>query len=320
MATLNDFIGITQFKGATGTSAGFNRLISGGLFSTPMMDVDGYDVIDWSPVFDPVIKQFNIAIGYKATIAPSTKNSIAIGNGVSPMGNDVVQLGWYNQDVLTFGEVGHRLDERDMVDIETMALGLDFIASLQPIKYKVAYREKVLDEQHPFLHPLDEPDAPKESDYTIINAAGESVIDEEAYQAALDKYLPKKQAYDDHVIAAQQVMQTRKSAYPSTTNPIGHYTAFGFTPSEITENTEAQTVGFNPFINKSVSGGNDVNHFLPSQMLPVLVNALKELKGLHDQLRIDHDALRTEFDAVVIEKNTLKDQMVEVRTQLGLDP
>lgn len=319
---VNDFIGLTELKTGSGIDIGFNKPAAGGIYVPAMLKVEDYDIKDWSPVFNQgIIKSFNISIGYKATVSATTVNSIAIGTHVHPTGNNIIQFGRWDQTILTYGEVGIRNDERDIVtsSIADVTLGLDFIDQLRPVKYQLNYRETQIEEEYPFPHPINEPIAPDIDDYKIINADGDEITDTVSYNNALSTFNRKNTYYTDYCNLVEEICTLRSAAYntASGVQPLQQF-VFGFIGKEVRDAGQTQDSDFNPCIDQSDNGGYDVLHYYPSQLQAPIVKALQQAHELIKTLRRDVDQLRTDVDALRTDTDTLKTQMTEVREQLGL--
>lgn len=299
-----DLIGITEFKSGSGVDIGFNKPIAGSIYTPSMLLVSDFDVKDWSPVFDnAVIKSFNICIGYKATIPKQFTNSIAIGNHVTTSGNNTIQLGNWDQQVLTINESAYRNDIRDMSDVQEIELGLDYISTLRPVKYKTSYRDASIETQYPFPHPINEPDKPNRPDFT----------DDESYEAAVNVFNAKNIFYQEYCDAVESIRTLRQSAFNSATSiNVSDKFTFGFVGSELVAAAESMDSDFNPVIKQDQdNNGYPVEHLMGFQLTAPMVKAMQEMHELIKILRTDVDLLRTETDL-------LKLQMTEVRTALGL--
>ena len=315
-----DFVGLTELKSGTGTDIGFNKVAAGGIYTPVMLKVKDYDLKDWSPVFtNPVIKSFNLSIGYKATISATLKNSIAIGNHVTPTGDHTVQLGNWDQQVVTFNEIAHRCDERDITDIDDVTLGLDFIDQLRPVKYKSNYRESAIEQQYPFPHPINEPIAPDIDDYKIIQGDGTTVTDTASYNSALTEYERKGVYYTEYCELVEEIHQLRKSAYASANGiAVTQNFVYGFVGSELVAAAAPLDSDFKPTINQTQRNGFDVEHYYPNHLMAPVVKALQEAHALIKELRVDVNQLQTDVIDLQERTTTLETQMAEVRLQLGL--
>lgn len=95
----------------------------------------------------------NSAFGYEAwhttTTNPSgVKNSTAIGYRALPTGDNQIMLGNSGAVVHTDSSVVVTSDRNDKADIDDIDMGLDFINSITPRKYKYDYRQEYVDKHH----------------------------------------------------------------------------------------------------------------------------------------------------------------------------
>lgn len=316
---VNDFIGLTEFESGSGVGVGFNKPIAGNVYTAAMLKVDGYDTKDWSPVFTPLIKDFNITIGYRATASKDLRNSVAIGNHTDAAGDNCVQIGNWDQQIYIHNEIAVRNDERDMSDIEEIDLGLEFVDRLRPVKYRMSFRDKTIEELYPYPHPINAPIEPNESDYRIQQEDGSFIVDTESYMAAVDTFNVKNEAYLNYCNAVETVRNQRMTAYSSITGTAAGDIWFGFIGSEVVNAATDIDPDYKPVINPTtLSIGYDVAHYYPMQILPPIVKALQEAHELIKELRTDVDQLQTEVLELKDRTTTLETQMQEVRTQLGL--
>lgn len=91
---------------------------------------------------------FNIGIGanalrtYDNEVDFTGNNAIAIGASATVPGDNIIKLGNYSQETMTYGSVLNSADSRDVVDVRNTELGLDFINELRPVDFKWNYREQ----------------------------------------------------------------------------------------------------------------------------------------------------------------------------------
>lgn len=83
----------------------------------------------------------SIAIGDSALFGSNYSSAIALGTTSAVTANNQVQLGNSGQTVYVYGTVQSRSDVRDKTDIQDTDLGLDFVMSLRPVKFKWDMRE-----------------------------------------------------------------------------------------------------------------------------------------------------------------------------------
>lgn len=99
-----------------------------------------------------------LALGWSSKA--SSEGSSAIGYGAVSGGEYQIQLGTAGTTVYAYGAVQDRSDARDKTDIAPTNLGLNFINRLNPVSYKLdyrdAYREKIRQE-YDRGQPVDEP-------------------------------------------------------------------------------------------------------------------------------------------------------------------
>lgn len=100
----------------------------------------------------------SLALGWNSKA--NSEGSSAIGYGAESGGEYQLQLGNSGTTVYAYGAVQDRSDARDKTDIAPANLGLNFINRLNPVSYKLdyrdAYREKVRQE-YDRGQPVDEP-------------------------------------------------------------------------------------------------------------------------------------------------------------------
>ena len=322
---VNDFIGISKFLGFTGPMIGKNKVMSGGIYFPDMSKVDKFDIKDWGVVFDAsVVKLININMGYKSTSLPSTKNSIAVGNLTNPTGDSTLQLGWFDHYNVSFNGWYKRADERDMLNKQTITLGLDFILTLDPIKYTAAYREEVLENTLPFPHPVMEPDEPKQEDFISKDAKGRDVLDQASWDEAVNSFTEKMAAYTEYETNVLDIHQQRLGQYPGITNssPAQQVTHFGFVGEDVESKGSSIDSSFRPLLKHDEFNGYDVNYLDYNQLIAPLVKAVQELHEKHVILEQKHDQLRIEFDELKADHTarieTLETDMALVKTTLGL--
>lgn len=283
--TLDDFKKLKSLNGDVGTAAGFNRILTGGIFTPDMLKVKDYEFIDWTPAFpNENINKYNIVLGYKATITPETLNSIAIGNNAIATGDNTIQLGWHSHKVTTFDGIYRRADKRDMVDISDVSDGLALIDALKPIKFKYNYRDKVIEDLYPYPHPINEPVEPNIDNFNLPLADGTLYFDEDTYNIAADEYNKLLPYYTDYINKATAVRALREAAYKtmlgSNTNQQVRY---GFTTSDV-------VVGdFNPVLKQLDHNGYDVEYLAFDELLAPMVKAIQEEHKLIKGLRTDTD-------------------------------
>lgn len=297
---INDFVNPKTLKTGTGVDIVYKTVGGGSLYTPPMMLVDDYDIKDWSPVFTPaVVREFNMAIGYKAITGPDTRNTLAIGNHVSPVGDNVIQIGNSDQRLLTYNEPAIRSDPKDMSNVTESTIGIDFIKDLKTIKYKPNFRDGKIEELFPFPHPIVEPVEPIKGDYVIQVDEDEFIFDDEKYGAAKAIYDKKLKAYNDFKDGVIETIKQRKTYFSKVVGdrPALRY-VFGFDTETLVNAAKAIDADFNPVF--TPENGYDLQHFQPTQLLAPIVKSLQELNKIlikHGLQLVEH-----EEQLVVIEK------------------
>lgn len=305
---VNDFVGTEKLKSGSGIELAAGSIISGGAYMPIMLRVEDYDIKDWSPVFTPaLVKSFNMAIGYKSTITADLTNTIAIGTSVVPTTSNVVQLGSWSQQVLTIKEPAYRLDERDMADVSDSAIGLTFIDTLKPIKYRAMYRESNIDEKFPLPHPINEPEVPIRDIYRIQQPDGSFTIDEKSYGDAVAEYTKKNEAFLTYRSTLEKVLEDRKNAYAENGSVKESSYSYAFKPSELKSSEDSD---FNP-IYGSLNADAAV-YYKPTQLIVPIVKAIQEEHKLIIDLRTDVDLLRSDVDTLEIDVEKLEGKVAVV--------
>lgn len=309
---VNDFVGAEKLKSGTGIDIGAGSLISGGAYMPIMLRVEDYDIKDWSPVFTPaLVKSFNMTIGYKATISADLTNTLAIGTQVVPITSNTVQLGSWSQQVLTIKEPAFRLDERDMTDIAASEIGLEFIDTLKPIKYRSKFRESSIDEKYPLPHPINEPEEPYRDTYRIKNPDGSFFIDEQSYNDAVVEYNKKNAAFKTYRDTLNAVLTSRKNEYANAGTVEDSQFSYGFKPTELFASTTAADADFKPLSNPTT----DLTvYYKPSQLIVPVVKAIQQEHTLIIDLRTDVDILRQDVDALELKVAGVEQSLQTVQT------
>jgi hypothetical protein len=320
---LYDFNTITDYKGATGVDVGYNNVLSGSIFRGDMVNVDNYDIEDWSPIFNlEKVNKFNMVLGYKSVLTTDISNSVAIGNLVNPTSSNTVQLGWTNQQVCLLDNIYIRDDNRDKSNISDLvdtAKHLEFITDLTTIKYNLSLREEQLDVIAPYPHPINNPTEPYEDDYLIEDDNGNASIDTISYQKAMTEFRYKNQAYNDYVIKVQDVHNNRKGLYPTITNPKIGPVRYGVNLNSLQSAITKLDSDFDPVLDHAKDVEGYAAQYLRNGFLEVpLINAIKELHKLVLKLREDVTILQGEMIIAQEDITKLQLEMVEVRDNLGL--
>lgn len=283
--TLDDFKKLTSLNGDVGTAAGFNRILTGGIFTPDMLKVKDYEFIDWTPAFpNENINKYNIVLGYKATITPETVNSIAIGNNAIATGDDTVQLGWHKHKVTTFDGIYRRADSRDMDDIEDVTDALKLIDALKPIKFKYNYRDKLIEDLYPYPHPINEPTEPNIDNFNLPLEDGTVYFDKETYDIAVEEYNKLLPYYTDYITKAKTVRSLREAAYKSKRGTDSNSKIrYGFSTTDIIIDD------FNPVLKQISHNGYDTEYLAYDELIAPIVSAIQEEHKLIKKLRLDTD-------------------------------
>ena len=317
---VNDFINPEKVEGFTGTMLGFNRILAGSIYYPDMSKVPQFDIKNWDPVFTPeVIKKFSIAIGYKCYVTPDVENVVGVGNQCNPTGNDSIHLGWAGHNVTTLRGYYRRADERDMDDVAALQFqGLPFILALNPVKYRPIFRERYLDETHPFPFPVVEPSPPKQSDYEFTDDAGVVNFDQSGWDKALLEFNTKKAAYDTYVAEVLAVRQARKDAYP-TLDKVGTKESdyrYGFIAKQVKTAGENTFGDFKPHLFHKDANGYDVDYLDYEQLIAPMVLALQQEYAHITLHRSTINNVMTKQNGIIDALNAMKTMM---ETDLGLD-
>ncbi len=317
---VNDFINPEKVEGFTGTMLGFNRVLAGSIYYPDMSKVPSFDVKNWDPVFTPeVIRKFSISIGYKCYVTPDVENVVGIGNQCNPTGDNSIHLGWASHNVTTLRGFYRRADARDMEDIEALQFqGLPFVLRLRPVKARPIFRERHLDETHPFPFPVVEPSPPKHSDYEFTDDAGVTTFDQSGWDKAMLEYNTKKAAYDLYVTEVLAVRQARKTAYP-TLDKVGTKESdyrYGFIAKEVKTAADDTFGDFKPHLFHKDANGYDTDYLDYEQLIPPMVLALQQEYAHITLHRGTINSVMTKQNDIIAALDAMKTMM---ETDLGLD-
>ena len=315
----DDFKNAYSLAGGLGIELGYKTTVSGGLFIQDMMKVKNFDILDWNDVFIPAkVAQFNLSIGYKAVASEVNVNSVAIGNLCNIVGDNVVQLGWVGQKVISMDSLYSRNDVRDMVEITDITLGREFIEKLRPVKYKLSLREEYLDENLPFPHPIAQPTSPDINNFVIELDDGTMVENLEEYNQKLTEYENKLIVYEAYLTQCNSIRDQRLTQYPSLSGvgtPQDRFT-FGFVADEVID-AGSDDPDYRPVINMSDSNGYDAQYMAINELVPPLVKAtqeididLKDLRGIV----IQHGLRLNAIDAKIV---TMEEAIAKLKTDIA---
>lgn len=315
----DDFKNASSLAGGLGIELGYKTTVSGGLFIQDMMKVKNFDILDWNDVFIPAkVAQFNLSIGYKAVASEVNVNSVAIGNLCNIVGDNVVQLGWVGQKVISMDSLYSRNDVRDMVEITDITLGREFIEKLRPVKYKLSLREEYLDENLPFPHPIAQPTSPDINNFVIELDDGTMVENLEEYNQKLTEYENKLIVYEAYLTQCNSIRDQRLTQYPSLSGvgtPQDRFT-FGFVGDEVID-AGSDDPDYRPVINMSDSNGYDAQYMAINELVPPLVKATQEididLKDLRD-IVVQHGLRLNAIDAKIV---TMEEAIAKLKTDIA---
>ena len=200
----------------------------------------------------------SIALGPNSIVSDEHNGSVAIGSSSTTSASQQVQLGSSSSTTYAYGAVQDRSDIRDKTDIQDVTLGLDFINTLRPVKYKWDYREDYFNELYPAI---------KREDYTT----------EESYQDALsDRQLSRISFYSNPVKDG------------SKTRTRYHH---GLIAQELKSTLDTLGEDHAAFQDHSIIGGLDVKSIGYSELIPNLIKAIQELTQQNIELKTQLDLL-----------------------------
>lgn len=200
----------------------------------------------------------SIALGPNSIVSDEHNGSVAIGSSSTTSASQQVQLGNSSSTTYAYGAVQDRSDFRDKTDIQDVTLGLDFINSLRPVKYKWDYREDYFNELYPYV---------KREDHET----------EESYQEAL---------------SSRQLSRISFYANPvkdgSKTRSRYHH---GLIAQELKSTLDTIGEDHAAFQDHSIIGGLDVKSIGYSELIPNLIKAIQELTQQNIELKSRLDSM-----------------------------
>ena len=199
----------------------------------------------------------SICLGSGATASGSS--SVAIGKGASATQNgstslgtnaavtaaNQVQLGGSGTSTYAYGAVQDRSDMRDKVDIDELDLGIDFLCSLKPKKYRFDYRDDYFNRDNKF---------PDREDFET----------QEEYELALSDYQEKRKDFFKNPIKDGSLKRNRFHS--------------GLIAQELEQTCKELGVDFSGLQHHEYQGGSDVYTIGYQEFIPILIKSIQELK------------------------------------------
>jgi hypothetical protein len=211
-----------------------------------------------------VAANYGLALGTDAKVLTGGTNSVAIGKDALTSEADVIKLGTAATTVKTQNAVVVISDMRDKTDIRDTALGLDFIAALRPVDYRMDFREN-------YRTP-----AP------MMPGAGATVEERAAYAAAF----------------AEWEQTTKLSMLRSDGTKKGQRFHHGLIAQEVEAVMTAKGIDFGGFKNGLVNGGEDQKALAYEELIAPMIKAIQELMGKNDALAAEKAELATQLQAL----------------------
>lgn len=200
----------------------------------------------------------SIAIGSVSSVPPTYTGSVALGYEATVGGVQQIQLGGSSTTTYAYGAVQDRSDIRDKSDVQDVTLGLDFINSLRPVKYKWDYREDYFNEMYPTI---------KREDHTS----------EESYQEALNKRQLDRVSFYSNPVKDGSKTRTRY-----------HH---GLIAQELKSTLDTLGEDHAAFQDHSITGGLDVKSIGYAELIPNLIKAIQELTQQNIELKSRLDSM-----------------------------
>lgn len=223
---------------------------------------------------------YNTALGYKALDASTASwtNTTGLGYDAQVTGSNQLQLGDTSTAVYSQSAVNVRSDIRDKTDVRDTELGLDFIAGLHPVQYRLDPRERY------------RPTAPESNLPSYV----EPVVEEGAEPLTQEEKDAHRKDWEETVLApakaawealyAEWVVSCRLANLTSDGTHKGNRFHNGFIAHEVKALADSLGQDFAGYQDHSVNGGEDVKSLGYEQFIAPMVKAIQELKAQNDAL------------------------------------
>lgn len=200
----------------------------------------------------------SIALGAKSNIPEGNTGSVALGYSATVTGFQQVQLGGSSTTTYAYGAIQDRSDVRDKTDVQDVTLGLSFINSLRPVKYRWDYRDDYFNELYP----------------NIIRSEYET---DELYEVALHTREQNRINFYASPIKDGSKARTRY-----------HH---GLIAQELKAVLDGLGEDHASYQDHSVGGGLDVKSIGYAELIPNLIKAIQELTQQNNELKARLDAM-----------------------------
>lgn len=224
------------------------------------------------------------------------KNTTALGAYSRPTGDHQVVLGDFRTTTYTHSAAHVRGDRRDMVEVEPLEQGLDFVLSVQPITYRNDFREAYIDWNGKPIEP--EAPGPEPRPPEIDKGLPEYQPALMVYRAAHAQWKRELTAYDQamtlyHAELMLWLERNKLSRLKSLGGHAGKRTHLGFDAAELKKICEGLGIDTALIHDHKVNGGDDTLSYAPDMLVPILWRAVQQLwNTIHSDQMVDMIASR----------------------------
>ncbi len=235
-----------------------------------------------------------VGSGALACASGDMRNVTALGSNTRHTGDNQVILGDHLANVYSINAMHRRADRRDMAEVGTCELGLDFVMNVTPIQYRLDARESYIDwttkpvepealRPRPQL-PEGDKDAPGYQEQLMAYHSDRISYEreEKLYNKAMSQY---------YLELSQWVENNKLVRIRATGEHAGERLHMGFDATQLLSVLENFGVNAAMVQDHSVNGGEGVLTAADAELVPVLWNAVREINTyVHSQTFVDQVA------------------------------